>query len=614
MSSEFSFIDRQFAEFIQEQAGPEVGASLGAAAALVSRWLAEGQTCLPLADLAGKEYPPRQKTGEVEGLYRVTCPTLETWQNELQQGHGIVSAPEDAASTPLVLDEHGRLYLHRYWHYEKSVAADLKARMLLEDTTIDQTALKSSLDRFFPDQTKTVNWQKVAVMNSVLRRFSVITGGPGTGKTYTVARLLAALLEQPGGKDKTIRLVAPTGKAVARISESLNRAVENLDCADEIKTRLQEKNLTSTLHRLLGFIPNSPRFRYHAEHPLAVDVLVIDEASMVSLSLMSKLLAALPHEARVILVGDKDQLPPVEPGNVFGDLCRASELNGFSSEFCAKWKELTGLSLSCSPNKQGLDTVVELQVNHRTEGETLSGLNHAVNTGQFEVVESLAGAGAFQWIQSVPGVGKVKEEQIRDLKLALKEVVDAYFAPVLAATSAQEAIKVFERFRILCAVRDGVYGVESINRLVEELLAKKIGSKYKGKPVMVTANNYQVRLFNGDIGIIWGDRDLFVNFESDEGRSKEIALERLPDHETAFAMTIHKSQGSEFDHVLMILPPNSESAILNRELIYTGLTRARKSVKLWAGSEVMEAALKKTNQRASGLTDALKREDVPLVH
>jgi len=610
MSIEFSLIDRQFSEFIQQLAKEhslDIQESLGSAAALVSRWLAEGHTCLPLADLAGQEYPFMPEEAGFIG-YQVKCPELERWQNDLRSCNGIVGTPTNATSTPLVLDDRGRLYLHRYWHYEKSVVIDLHARILQGGLLVDLNRLKESLDRFFPDKKEEINWQKVAVMNSATRHFSVITGGPGTGKTYAVARLLAALLEQPEGKEKTIRVVAPTGKAVARISESLKRAIEDLDCADEIKTRLQEKNLTSTIHRLLGVIPNSTRFRYHRDHPLAVDILVIDEASMVSLSLMSKLLAALPAEARVILVGDKDQLPPVDPGSVLGDLCRASDLNGFSSGFQAKWQAFTGQSLPGSNHQAGLlqDTIVELQTNHRTEAEILSRLNHAVNAGQLADVEELASEGSFQWDQALPGLGKGAEDQRNALKSALKEVVDRYFAPVLAAQSVQEALEVFGKFRILCAVRDGVYGVESMNRLVEELLAKKLGSKYKGKPVMVTANHYLLRLFNGDIGMIWGDKNLLVNFEAEAGGLREVALERLPDHESAFAMTIHKSQGSEFDHLLMILPPHSEMPILNRELIYTGLTRARKSVKLWAVPEVMEAALKKTSQRASGLTEALK--------
>jgi exodeoxyribonuclease V alpha subunit len=465
------------------------------------------------------------------------------------------------------------------------------------------------------------------------QRFCVITGGPGTGKTWTVARLLALLLEQPGAASLRVRLAAPTGKAVARLQESLASALARLDCPDAVKTRLQAKDLTTTLHRLLGTIPNSVKFRHNADHPLPVDVLVVDEASMVSLPLMARLLAALPPAARLILVGDKDQLPPVDPGNVLGDLCQAAAINGFSETFRADYERCGGeaLPVATEAGTSGtlLDCVVQLGRNFRS-GETaaLHAVSAAVNAGDAarscELLREFTATDAAIGWQPLPAAAQLKD--------ALRTTVISHYGPVLQAASATEALRALGRFRILCAVREGPYGTIAVNRLVEQILGEEgfttpeaiQRGSYAGKPLMVTANHYLLKLYNGDTGVVGqppsaaavpatalvattnGGQSSLVHFPEETGGLRAIARERLPEHETAYALTIHKSQGSEFDEVLLLLP-EATNPVLTRALLYTGLTRAKKVVRLLASEASLRAAIGSPAPRRSGLSDALAR-------
>jgi exodeoxyribonuclease V alpha subunit len=601
----FSPLDCHFAALMQKFSGKDCP-ELILAAALVSRRLAEGHSCFSLGELAGQTFPE----SPAENASSLKLPTLAEWE-KLLRATPVVGEP--GADTPLILDAAGRLYLQRYWKYEHTVAEEILKRRQQPPFTLDAKAIATSLGKLFPATTNKNNWQKVAVFAALRQRFSVITGGPGTGKTWAVARLLALLLEQPSGENLRVKLAAPTGKAAARLQEALASSLADIACSEAVKVRLQAKDLTTTIHRLLGTIPRSTNFRHDAKNPLPVDVLVVDEASMVSLPLMAKLLAALKPDARLVLVGDQNQLPPVEAGNVLTDLCRASAINGFSKTFSDDYAQCGGEALvekNFSASGDLSDTVIQLQTNYRSgEMVALNEISVAVNTDDADAAMKLlqqTNAAAVAW-QPLPSA--------KLLKTALREAVVSYYGDVLKSASPAAALAALGKFRILCAVREGPFGTEAINRLVEEILAEagfmspdKIRSgSYAGKPLMVTANHYALKLFNGDTGVVWSDGGsaALVYFPDETGAIRAVARERLPEHAPVYALTIHKSQGSEFDHVLLVLPEKT-SPVLTRQLFYTGLTRARKSVRILASENILRTTIATQLQRGSGLTDALR--------
>jgi len=604
-STAFHPLDRHFAELMAEFTGGECS-ELVLAAALVSRRLADGHSCLVLNEVAGKSFPEPP----VAIISPVNCPPHAEWEKVLRSTP-VVGRPQEAK--PLILDDAGRLYLHRYWNYEQFVAGEIHRRIQQPPFALDVQAVAAGLKKLFPAAAKTTDWQQVAAFTALRQRFSVITGGPGTGKTWTVARLLALLLEQPGGENLRVRLAAPTGKAAARLQEALNHSLGGLVCSPAVKARLQAKDLTTTIHRLLGTIPLSVDFRHDARNPLPIDVMIVDEVSMVSLALMAKLLAALKPDARLVLVGDQDQLPPVDAGNVLGDLCRAAEINGFSENFRNDFRRCTGEMLDAKPvpaTGKLADTVIQLRTNYRSgERIALNDLSVAVNAGDADRAMDLlrqSRTGALTW-EPLPPAKKVRT--------AVREAILAHYGAVLKSASPVAALAALEKFRILCAVREGPYGTTALNRLAGEILAEagfitpdrlKTGG-YAGQPLMVTANHYGLRLFNGDTGIVWPtDSGVpLVYFPDETGGIRTVARERLPEHEIVFALTVHKSQGSEFDHVLLVLPDQA-SPVLTRQLFYTGLTRARKSVRILAPEGILRATIAAKLQRGSGLTEALR--------
>jgi exodeoxyribonuclease V alpha subunit len=595
----FQSVDRHFAKLMQQLAGGDCP-ELALAAALVSRRLAEGHSCLNLHEFTGKSFPE---------ISPVVCPPRAAWEKLLRGTPVVGGAGEDK---PLILDNAGRLYLHRFWKYEEAVACEFLRRINSPAFTFDQKIAATQLQRLFPANGGETNWQKVAAFAALRQRLAVVTGGPGTGKTWTVARLLALLLAQPGGENLRVKLAAPTGKAAARLQESLARSLADLDCTPAVKARLQAKDLTTTIHRLLGAVPQSAKFRHDARRPLPLDVLVVDEAGMVSLALMAKLLAALPPDARLVLVGDQNQLPPVDAGNVLGDLCRAANINGFGKDFCADWRRCCGEDFAENNFSSGgglADTVIQLQTNFRSgESVLLNEISLAVNSGGADAALKLLRkpSAAPAW-QPLPTA--------KSLKAALRDAVVENFGAVLQAGSPEAALAALEKFRILCAVREGPFGTENINRLAEEILAEagliapeqlRAGS-YAGRPLMVTANHYALKLFNGDTGVVWpADGFAPVHFAGDTGGVRRVARERLPEHKTVFALTIHKSQGSEFNRVLLVLPEQM-NPVLTRQLLYTGLTRARQAVKILAPEGILRATVAAQLQRGSGLADALRK-------
>jgi exodeoxyribonuclease V alpha subunit len=450
---------------------------------------------------------------------------------------------------------------------------------------------------------------------AVMRRFCVISGGPGTGKTTTVMKILALLNEQARGRKLAVGLAAPTGKAAARMQSAMIAALQRPEFDLAMRATIPPE--ACTLHRLLGARPHTIDYRHNRDNPLPLDVLVVDEASMADLALAAKLLEALPVRARLILLGDKDQLASVEAGAVLGDICARP---GLSAGFAKRLAAASGLKvkdLAVAKNASALsDSVALLTRSYRFGPESGIGtLARLVNAGQGSDALALLKSGAhadLAWRTVSPA----------DLRSALRAAVGdhlrAYFDTVRSGREPGEIFERFNDFRILCARRTGLLGVVGVNRLIEEALEERrvIGTRspwYPGRPVMITRNDYNLRVFNGDVGIALpdpqaeGQLKIFFPAGAEGARGvRKIAPARLPDHETAYAMTIHKSQGSEFGRVLMVLP-SEPSPIMSRELVYTGITRAAKCVDIWGNEETFSGAVAKRLSRSGGLRDRLWR-------
>ena len=555
-------------------------------AALLCTALDKGDVCLPLARMAGQRPWPE---------HAFKLPSLADWRQQLQASPLVGSANSFA---PMILDGE-RLYLARYQAYEQQLAEQLLSRAA-DLPSVDEAQLSESLTRLFAFNAQQPDWQRLAAAQAVRRKLAVISGGPGTGKTTTVVRLLAALLEQPGCEHLAIGLAAPTGKAAARMAEAIRNAKANLPVSEAIKAALPEE--ARTLHRLLGSRGDSPQVRHNAANPLALDVLVVDEASMVDLALMAKLVDALPPSARLILLGDKDQLCAVEAGAVFAELC---EGRGFDAPAGADLQRITGQRVPVAqPTSRLGDAVVLLTHSHRFAGDSGIGeLARRINGGEVRATLSLL------------------KEQRSDLvwnaeptPADLLERLDRGYAPFLAAAKSADphaAFAAFNEFRALTAQREGSWGVAGINEALEARVKRRglVASRerwYVGRPIMVRQNDYALGLFNGDIGIcLHTEYGLRVFFEG-EGGYRPFAPARLPSHDCAFAMTVHKSQGSEFSEVLLILP-EQPSPLLTRSLFYTGITRAKHKVEIWGLPARLSEAVATRAERAAGLAQRLAK-------
>lgn len=592
-------LNSRFGRFMMELSGGDIP-ELFLAAALVSYYQGEGNICCDLASLAGKPLPD-------DGQGDWVCPNLKEWL-EILKGVPVVGKPGDYR--PLILDG-SRLYLYRYWNYERKLAEILKMRLAGGEGEVDQQILKEGLDRLFPNQgSGDIDWQKVAAVTSVLKRFCVISGGPGTGKTFTVAKILALLLEQPGGEKKRIVLTAPTGKAAARLQEAIKQAKEKLNGSEKIKGLFPEG--ASTIHRLLKRVPDSPYFRYNAENLLAADVVIVDEASMVDLALLSKLAQAISPMARLILLGDKDQLASVEAGAVLGDICDTGHAHGYSPLFCNQLKKIAGEQVLRDAEERdnpGIqDAIIALRKSYRFGVDSgISAVSRAVNEGKSLRAMELLKSG------SHPDIHWKELPRPETLLSGLKDRIIEGFSAYLKEVDPAKAFDSFNRLRILCAIRNGPYGVQALNLLVEQNLQREdlIQSDkrwYPGRPILITKNDYNLRLFNGDVGITLPDPEaengLRVFFQAPEGGLRKFPPLRLPEHETVYAMTVHKSQGSEFDRVLFLMP-DRDVPVLTRELIYTAITRAKEQVEVWGKEEVFHRAISRRIERTSGLREAL---------
>ncbi|MFO6425335.1 exodeoxyribonuclease V subunit alpha [Motilimonas sp. KMU-193] len=614
-------LDYYFAELISRIEGQDAEPSLQHdvvvfCAAFTSYELGQGNVCLDLAQLdklfslAGPLYGQQWQDW---GL-----PPLSQWPELLEQSASIGS------DKPLAFDLN-RVYLARYHQFELSIAKRFGQPLNYQlDPLLPQV-----LNQLFPAHSSQadeaeIDWQKVAVAVAATASFAVISGGPGTGKTTTVTKLLALLImqAQQAGQKLDIRLAAPTGKAAARLTASITGALQQLALPDDITAAIPAQ--ASTIHRLLGVLPGRSEFRHHQANLLHLDVLVVDEASMVDLSLMARLLAALPSNAKLILLGDKDQLASVEAGSVLGDICSLVE-RGYSPARCQQLQALTGFNLTAATENGQLNTVADslcqLQKSYRFHQQSGIGyLARAVNAGQ-----------SAQLAQLWPNYQDIARFELDQLSELQQMVIAGYgeYLQLVAALPLEQApqpdavraiLTAFNRFKLLAALREGAYGVTGLNDQVAQWLNLPrekpatstsslevvVAPWYSGRPIMITANDHQAGLYNGDIGICLANENGHhrVYFELADGKVHHFLPSRLPAHQTVFAMTVHKSQGSEFDHTVMVLP-DTMSPVLTRELIYTGITRAKKMLTLFAPETILHQAVRAKTLRASGLSSRL---------
>lgn len=588
-------VHEQFAEYFKID-------SLKPFAYLLSKGLSEGSICLDLGTIDAKK-------AELPARYQ-TLLNQKASLNELP-----LIANGGFENQPFIR-KRDKLYLQRYYRYETACLNRLHLFITSEQTGKNErtAALMKEhafISRLFKpadknNRTNGGDWQLAAAITAALNNFSIITGGPGTGKTTTVAKLLAILYRL--NPDLKVALAAPTGKAAARMAESLRNTV----IPAEPKILEKFKNLTpSTIHRLLKVKRNSPYFHQNAANPLPHDVVIIDESSMIDVALFAKLLSAIGPETRLILLGDKDQLAAVEAGSLFGDLCMVPEvLNKLSEDqlvLINKFAETPGQLLPATAlggNKIHplYQHIIALTHSHRFEEHKGIGMfSNAVINNKVESIRSFFQKG-------------FDDQVVIDMQytpLLFEEFIVGYKAFILEE-DIREALKKLTELRVLCAVREGAYGLYATNKTIEAWLNKNkmINLRfefYENRPLILNKNYYEHGLFNGDTGIIRRNEQgtLMAWFEDSSGNLKSVLPGYLNDAETAFAMTVHKSQGSEFGEVLVILPQTADAPVLTRELLYTAVTRTKHKVYIQATEEVLLQTAARSVERASGIAERL---------
>ena len=590
------------------------------AAAMLTEIEARGHICLDLAALARDpaallEWPSE----EWEALRAaLDLPSNQAdWHAALAASDHIYQPDSAVADAQQVLVlQAQRLYLRRYWHDETLIATAVCARAA-DTIERDETVLTALLDDLFAPALASADsatvpapdWQKIATAIALRARFSIITGGPGTGKTYTVARLLAALLLlAPAGTQPSIALAAPTGKAAARLRQSIDQAFSELATrSTALSEFIAHLGPARTLHSLLGARPDTRSFRHHAGNPLDLDVLIVDEASMVHVEMMAALLAALPRKTMLILLGDQDQLASVEAGAVLGDLCGDAVSGGYHASTVDYLERCTQQLVPAELRGDGTalaQQTVMLRHSRRFAG-AIGELARAVNAGAAASAAAVLRRGhdaSLAWLDAstpaallrLAGQGRAGAEGGYQAYLSLLAQMPRAAASADYLAWVKQVLDAFEGFRILCAVREGEWGVTGLNLAIEQSLhaqghIQREGEWYRGRPVMVTRNDYSAGVFNGDIGLALPDPDpqksLRVYF-LDGQQLRSILASRLRYVETAYAMTVHKSQGSEFAHTVLVLPPDM-SPVITRELIYTGITRTRQRLCIWAAAPAL---------------------------
>jgi exodeoxyribonuclease V alpha subunit len=592
-----------FARFIATHYRKKEDSLLVQSAALVSQRNQQGDVCIDIDQFAGR---PLFDSADNDAAESPIGPDRDHWLTDLR-AQPAVGNPGDCK--PLLLDG-SRLYLARLWHYEQTVQQAIRSRLQPVDD-IDRHHLSNGLQRLFPPHSSSgpVDWQKLASALAVSCRFAVISGGPGTGKTTTLVKVLALLLEQSPGMH--IRLAAPTGKAAARMIDSIRSQRAKLETGARIRERIPVQ--ASTLHRLLGF--DGSRYRYNTGNKLVMDCLVVDEASMIDLPLMARLMEAMPAHARILLLGDRDQLASVEAGNVLGDITGHGQAIAYPPQQAQWLSRVTESEPSAIPSADQApavaNTIALLRTSYRFSDDSgIGALARQINAGQGTQALELLRSGQSDQLVWMEG-------ENNSIQPELYQQAIARYSRYLQCDEVGDALQTFSQFRILCALHKGPFGDEEINRMIAERLRAQglidHGDDFHGKPVMITRNDYETELYNGDIGLLWtdGQQRLRAFFPDPDHRLREVPVRSLPAHVPAWALTVHKSQGSEFQEVMLVLPSDGNSVGLSRELIYTGITRARQRVTIHSSRQALVQGCAKRVQRSSGLAEKLDWPNAP---
>jgi len=625
----------------------------------LSESIRKGHTCLPLTALAGVTWARSTDSDNVISHQGFTFPHYDVLSALFTK-----IADNEQEQQAFVFWQNC-LYLRRYFNFEQELATFIKSK-LANIQKLDLAKASFCIRQLFTEQDfnskakQQLDWQMISVANALNKKFTIVAGGPGTGKTYTVTKILAAIIllaEQQNKPQPRMALVAPTGKAAQRLSESINNAVKQFrrQIADAILDAIP--NQAQTVHRLLGVIPQNIQFKHNQGNKLALDVLLIDEVSMVDLALFTRIFRALADNCQVILLGDADQLPSVLTGSVLNELAPRPHI-GFSAENIDYLQALTqqkSLSSFKTKSTQTSDHLTFLLKSHRFDGEGGIGkLASMVIQGNSEQSWQLLKDNSHEQVNSLEQINSPEQSdsleqlnsheqsgsQIRlyksHLNLWLAPLVKKYYLPIFSSTKVSDAFAQFSQFRVLCATRKGTAGVDYFNELITSLLISfgvnaSSDGLYHGQPIMISENNYQVGLYNGDIGLIWRDPQghLMAVFEDDNPKAatqplidnpldaksentgyRWLMLSQLPQYQSVFAMTIHKTQGSEFSHVAMVLPQQSEHQLLSRELLYTGITRAKSFIRVVSTGNVWQQAVDQKVQRYANLAMCLRQSEL----
>lgn len=640
----------------------------------LSASLRDGHSCLPLNEVAGKRlFSDSNNSNDLtpQGFLFADLTIITELLAELPLANS--HSKDDDQPQPIVLN-HERLYLRRYYQFEEELKQVVRSRRSIAGPFLDSDVshfeiadeghnetgnkeqndtgnIKNIIATLFPDlaaqsnlqandiQTSEIDWQAVAVANAINKDFAIIAGGPGTGKTYTVTKLLAALLMLAKAKSgdsfivPKISLVAPTGKAAQRLSESITKAVADFrgSIDDKILDLIPES--AKTIHRLLGVIPEQVNFRHHQENKLDIDILLIDEVSMVDLPMMTRIFRALPTRTKVILLGDADQLPSVAVGSVLADFAARPHI-GFSALNHQYLSQVTGYQSLIKDDLANTNNTFNTSNSHYNQYSASDCVTFLLKSRRFDgeggigIIANLVINGQYQesWqllkqnetLESSPqNEPLAKNKQLTllsgNIETWLTPLVEQYYVPLSQCKKVEDAFALLAKFRILSSTRKGPQGVESLNALVIDILRNKgvIGFNrfesnnplYAAQPIMINENDYRLGVYNGDIGVLWRNSEghLMAVFEDATGGYTWILPSRLPKFETVYAMTIHKTQGSEFKHVAMVLPEQKDNRLLSRELLYTGITRAKQHLSIASSQSVWQSGVSQQVSRFSGL-------------
>jgi exodeoxyribonuclease V alpha subunit len=518
--------------------------------ALVSKLLFEGHICLDIKETSGTVRSVSQTNNDL-----IKFPELDIWITALE--HSLMIS--DTIKTPLVLDCDHKLYFSKYYNFQNRLSKNITQRVSLRPLKIDKAVSDEMLELYFPESGNQYIRQKEAVENAVFNYFTIISGGPGTGKTYittVIKKIFFLCAEKLSWPVPKIICVAPTGKAASKMDQG------------------------STIHSILKPLKNTPGFYYNKNNPLQIDMIIIDEASMIDISLLTRLLEAVPLEAKVIILGDKHQLSSIQAGTIFSDICN---VNGLSSN------------------------IFFLEYNFRSKGKTgIENLSKAIKNNDGKSLEDILTSGRYPDI-----VFKNFQGDVPLVNTVNKYILNGY-KPFVSAETVETVLNKLDDFKILCAHNSGEYGTLQINHVCENILRSDnnfdIQEKLFKKIIMVNINDYKKGLFNGDTGIIFEKKtESTVFFKTLENKLKQYRVSDLPGHAAAFAITIHKSQGSEFKTVLIIVP-DKLSPVMTRQLLYTGVTRAKKTIIIVGNMEIIKKAMNLSVKKNSGLSMCLEKQ------